>query len=267
MLIKSFVLGAALVSTPLCFLDVPFVDAPSLDAQGPGRADAPSSRAAASKQDPQAGALVRTEQQLQAARKELEAARRDLADLRRQIDELLDIADQGLIAEPRRRGNQSCAPTRNRALLSHYQWLERNHHDQRAEQALAAVVEQAGSDSGRLAHLARELMTEKETAGQFDRVALALAQQIEKDKSRHRDARLLDTMALANFLNGGIEHAIVLQQAAIKNGGNNDEYRTRLRTYEAARTALAAAKVAPTAAPAANTEALPAAVAAVNDDE
>ncbi|MCA8963983.1 MAG: hypothetical protein H6838_20070 [Planctomycetes bacterium] len=256
MLIKSFVLGAALVSTPLCFLDV----------QGPGRAG--SSPAAAGRQDPHAGSLQRTEQQLQAARNELEAARRDLADLRRQIDELLDIADQGLIAEPRRRGNQSCSPTRNRALLSHYQWLERNHHDQRAEKALAAVVEQAGNDAGRMAQMARELMTQKETAGQFDRVALALAQQIEKGNSRHRDARLLDTMALANFLNGGVEHAIELQQLAIANGGNNDDFRTRLRTYEAARTALVAAKDAPVTAPAASGEAaLPAAIASANDDE
>lgn len=45
-------------------------------------------------------------------------------------------------------------------------------------------------------------------------------------------------MALAHFLNGKIDRAIELEQQAIAAGGNGDEYRRRLRTYEAAREAL-----------------------------
>lgn len=250
MLIKSFVLGAALVSTPLCFFDL----------QGPERNGAATPAAASTEatQGESAAQLQRTQQMLAAARRELQSAQRDLADLRRQVNELLDIADAGLLAR-RRDGSQSCSPTRNRALLSHYQWLDRNHHAERAEKALAAVVELAGSDVGRLAEMARELMTEKETAGQYDRLALALAQRVEQAANGRRlDARQLDAMALAHFLNGGIDRAIALQEAAIEAGGRGDDYRRQLRTYQAARAALVAAQGGEAAAPA---------IAAAHDDE
>lgn len=246
MLIKSLVLGAALVSTPLCFLDQ----------QDP----APASReraapAASARKVDEAGQLRTLQQQIAAARKELEGARRDLTDMRRQVNELLDIAEAGFAMNERRNHSQSCSPQPSRSLLTHYQWLEQNRHEARAEKALATVVERAGSDPRRLCDMARELMTDKETAGQFDRVALALAQRVGNKVS---DPRQLDTVALAHFLNGGIAEAIATQQAAIERGGKSDDYRRRLRTYEAALAAVAAAQQAGPA---------PRATIAANDDD
>ena len=92
------------------------------------------------------------------------------------------------------------------------------------------------------------------TAGKFDELALALTQRMEvlsaSDKRRRRiDHNHLDTAALANFLNGNVEKAISLQKKAIGKNSSSD-FRRRLRTYEAARTALAKAQrgvVLPTA--------------------
>jgi len=129
-------------------------------------------------------------------------------------------------------------------LMSHYQWMRDQGHQQRASGALAKVVEQVGDDAGRLSSVARDLMTDKETAGKFDDVALALTQHMGQvksaDKRRSRiDHNHLDTAALANFLNGKVEAAIKLQEQAIAKGGNGDDFRRRLRTYEAAQVALA----------------------------
>lgn len=253
MLIKSLVLGAALISTPLCFLDQ----------QDPKLAPRERAPAAAPAKVDDAAKLRDLQKQLSAARKELDGAKRDLGDMRRQVNELLDIAEQGLQLNERRNHSQSCSPSISRSLLSHYQWLEKNRHEQRAQKTLAAVVERAGDDPRRLGEMARELMTEKATAGQFDRVALALAERIEertgaRQDRRRLDPRLLDTVALAHFLNGGIAEAIANQQAAIECGGNGDDYRRRLRTYEAALAAVAAAQQATPA---------PNAAVAANDDD
>lgn len=107
-------------------------------------------------------------------------------------------------------------------------------------------------------------MTNKSIAGKFDEVALALAQRMEAltaaDKRRRRiDHNHIDTAALANFLNGNVEKAIALQKKAIAKNSSSD-FRRRLRTYEAARTALAKVQ---------RGVALPAAtmIAANNEDE
>ena len=55
------------------------------------------------------------------------------------------------------------------------------------------------------------------------------------------DYNHLDTAALANFLNGKVDAAIKLQLQAIAKGGKSDDFRRRLRTYEAAQVALSKA--------------------------
>ena len=80
--------------------------------------------------------------------------------------------------------------------------------------------------------LAWNLMTDKETAGQYDRLAMAVAKRMQKRGSlKHQ---YTDTVALANFLNGQVDEAIALQKRAVTKN-DSDDYRRRLRTYEAAK--------------------------------
>ncbi|MEO6595863.1 MAG: hypothetical protein ABIP94_14015 [Planctomycetota bacterium] len=170
---------------------------------------------------------------LAAARRELAAARRDLQKLGEQLECALDALDSTV--EPQRERN--CSPSRSRALMSHYQWLRSNGHEQRASAAVAKVVDQLGDNPQRLNSAARELMTDKETAGQFDEVALAISERMQKTEEPLGHNQL-DTVAFAHFLNGKFESAIALQQQAIERGGNSDDYRRRLRTYQSAQAAL-----------------------------
>ncbi|MCA8952371.1 MAG: hypothetical protein KDE27_22870 [Planctomycetes bacterium] len=238
MLIKSLCLGAVLVSTPLCL----FTPDTGFDLQGKERVRAAppmklqDPRDTKTKVSKPAPREANERAEIQRLRRELEGAKRDVEDMRRQLGELLDTMDQGFVAQQHR----NCSPSRNRALMSHYQWLDKNHHDERASKALATIVEQAGNDAGHLNGLAWGLMTDKETAGQFDRVALALAERMEQGRGR-LPHRYIDTVALARFLNGQVDQAVALQKRAIAAGGNSDDYRRRLRTYEAAQAAVAKA--------------------------
>lgn len=230
MLIKGFCLGAVLVSTPLCLLTE----------STPERAAGVVTEVqlAGHVQEPQPDQSLTRHQQkeLKKVRRELAEAKRELADMRRQLGEILDTMD----AQFAKQQHRSCAPSRNRALMSHYQWLDHNGHDKRAEKSLNTIVAAAGKDVGRLNSLAWDLMTDKDTVGKFDRVALALADQMEKSrKLRHH---YIDTIALARFLNGQVDRAVDLQKRAIAAGGNSDDYRRRLRTYEAAQEALLVAR-------------------------
>ena len=66
-------------------------------------------------------------------------------------------------------------------------------------------------------------MTEEDTAGKYDRIALALAERMEQRAQGQRiNHSYLDTMALARFLNGQVDRAIALQQQAIASGGNDE---------------------------------------------
>ncbi len=215
MLVKALVLTALVSSTPIAILVTQDPD------RRPQPADAPSRLGAA---------------ELAHARAELAQAHAELLQVRAQLEQALDALDRS--CEPRR-DHGSCSPSRSRALMSHYQWLREQGHATRAAGTLAKVVDQFGEEPNRLNGIAWNLMTDKETAGKHDEVALAIAQRM----GAHADqlqAHHLDTMALAHFLNGGIERAVELQQQAIERGGNGDDYRRRLRTYEAARAAVAA---------------------------
>jgi Skp family chaperone for outer membrane proteins len=224
MLVKGLVLTAVLASTPLAIVV-------TQDPQPP-RAEA-AARAQALQQQQAA--------EFAAAREQLQAAREELQRLRAQLERALDALDRQ--HQPQRERN--CAPSRGRALMSHYQWLRDEGHRERAAGTLAKVVDQVGADQHQRNSVAWGLMTDKETAGRFDDVALAIAQRMEQGAAR--DANHLDTIALAHFLNGKFDRAVALQQQAIAAGGHGDEARRRLRTYEAARDALAESQGTPAA--------------------
>lgn len=245
MIIKGIALTALVASTPLALFatqDPKPVGSKSQAIERTTNQDSEARRKAAE--------AKRSSQDLRRARAELHAAQKDLVRLRGQLEAALDRVDTHVAPERER----NCSPSRNRAMMSHYQWLRDQGHDKRAGGALAKVVEQVGKDTGRLNSVAWDLMTNKATAGKFDELALALTQRMEvlsaSDKRRRRiDHNHLDTAALANFLNGNVEKAISLQKKAIGKNSSSD-FRRRLRTYEAARTALAKAQrgvVLPTA--------------------
>lgn len=235
MIIKGIALTALVASTPLAlFATQDPLQAESKQAveQKAEKNNAETRRLAAE--------LKRQKLSVQRARTELQAAQKDLGTIRRQLGAALDRLDGTF--EPKRERN--CSPSRSRMLMSHYQWMRDQGHKQRADGVLAKVVKQVGDDTGRLNSTAWGLMTNKDTAGKFDEVALALTQRLAQvrtaDKRRRGrvDYNHLDTAALANFLNGKVETAIKLQADAIAKGGKSDDFRRRLRTYQAAQVAL-----------------------------
>lgn len=257
MIVKGIALTALVASTPLALFAT----------QDPLRAEAKQAlQQEAEKNNAEtrrlAAELKRQKLDVQRARNELRAAQKDLVTLRSQLNAALDRLD-GTFAPQRER---NCAPSRSRMLMSHYQWMRDQGHKQRADGVLAKVVKQVGDDAGRLNSTAWGLMTNKDTAGKFDDVALALTKRMAEvtatDKRRRGrvDYNHLDTAALANFLNGKVETAIKLQSEAIAKGGRSDDFRRRLRTYQAAQLALTKASKG---------VALPAAtmVASANEDE
>lgn len=246
MLLKGLVVTALVASAPIAVVatqDPAPAKAPAAPAATPK--NAPDCCAAPSRQDP-ATAHAEAEA-LQKARAELQQAQRELQQLRQRLEGALDQLDRQY--EPQR--DRDCSPSRGRALMSHYQWLRDQGHEQRAGSVLAKVVEQVGDDKNRLRHAAQELMTERETAGRFDDVALALVQRMEASGGLQQHHQF-ETAALAYFLNGKVGEAVARQQQAIARGDRGDDARLRLRTYEAAMAAVAKAQ-----APANGTKAAP----------
>lgn len=219
MLVKGLVFTALVASTPIALVA-------TQEPKAASRAEASALQRLEAAQQQAAADLAR-------ARQELAGAQQELAKLRQQLDRALAALDATF--EPQRERN--CSPSRSRALMSHYQWLRDEGHAERAAGTLAKVVDQVGNDQHQRNSTAWDLMTDKQTVGKFDDVALAIAQRMEQ--SGAREHHHLDTMALAHFLSGQVERAIELEQQAIAAGGNGDEYRRRLRTYEAAREAVA----------------------------
>jgi hypothetical protein len=243
MLVKGLVLTVLVASTPIALVST----------QDPRPQPARPADAGASSQQRLEALQRQTAHDLERTQQELNAARADVERLRRQLDGALDALDRTF--EPQR--ERSCSPSRSRILMSHWQWLRDQGHEQRATGALAKVVDQVGNDQGRRNSVAWDLMTDKESAGKFDEVALAIAQRMESTgASEHHH---LDTIALANFLNGKVDRAVELQQQAIAAGGSGDDYRRRLRTYEVARDTIAKGQAAKPAAG-------PTLIAATNDD-
>ena len=221
MLIKGIALTALVASTPLAVF--------ATQDPEPQRADRRS--------DAEHERLQNT---LKRVRAELKGAQREVELLRKQLSAALDRLDSQ--AEPER--ERSCSPSRSRMLMSHYQWMREQGHRDRARVAMEKIVKRVGEDANRLNSLARDLMTDKETADKFDELALALARRMQSlasgaQKHRRRISHVhLDTIAFAHFLNGNVARAVEIQRQAIAHGGSGDDYRRRLRTYEVARAAV-----------------------------
>ena len=236
MFLKGLVITTLVASTPLA-LFVPQDPQPApkkVDTTAPTTNDAAPAEARAK----------RSVNELDALRRELDAARSELQTVRHQLEGALDALD--LTFEPQR--DRNCSPSRSRALMSHYQWLRDQGHTERATTTVAKIVERLGDDANQLNSTAWHLMTDEESAGKFDQLALALAERMEQ-RADQLDARQLDTVAMARFLAGHVDRAVELQAQAIERGGNGDEFRRRLRTYRAAQVAIAKASTAPALVP------------------
>lgn len=215
MFAKPVVLGVLLAASPLCFLAA--VQDPNLR-QG---AASLSEEIAALR-----GEVARLRAVAEDARARLEGAQSEVGEVRRQLEECLDLLQQS--TEPERRHN--CTPSR--ASLTYYQWLDRNGHGPRADAMLERAIAENGNEPRRLVSMASSLMREEETAGKFDRAALAVARRLLVDDAK-LDPRALDVIAMAHFLNGQVDEAVQFERRAV--GANkNGEDRERLRLYEAA---------------------------------
>ncbi|MEM7202398.1 MAG: hypothetical protein AAF628_19155 [Planctomycetota bacterium] len=107
------------------------------------------------------------------------------------------------------------------------------------------VLDRGGDAAARDAQLARltntnavtlnneawYLMTRAEVRGRFNRLALAMCEAMQRDRTLDYAER--DTMALALFLNGRIVDALEMQRPAAKSA-ENERYDRRLRRYERA---------------------------------
>ena len=209
MLTKTVLIASALCCVPLYFFT-------------PTRAAAVGLSAS-----PSASALVAASHvDLEVARHRAAKAEHESAQLRAQLDECLDL----LVQTGARRSRHNCTPSRNR--LVQFQWMHEHGHLAHADRVLDQIVSDAGRRPRQLTDLAKRLMTDKESAGKFDQVALALS--MRATETEGPSARSLDTAALALFLNRRVDEAIELQRRAL---AEEDErsYRQRLRTYEAAR--------------------------------
>jgi hypothetical protein len=218
MLVKTLAIGAIVASLPLCLIAARPDFAP---AQTPGESTPTLDHAA-----------------LERLQRELREARAEAKELREELQECLDHLD--LAVMPAREPN--CTPSRS--LLFHYQWLDQRGHDERKKRVLDKISEQHHGRPERLDALARELMDDKETAGKFDRAALALTERALAAGSPR--PRTLDTAALAHFLNGHVDDAVRLQREAL-GARDEDEYRRRLRVYEAAQAAVGKSAAVPSA--------------------
>lgn len=215
MFAKPVVLGVLLVASPLCFLAA--VQDPNLR-QG---AASLSEEIATLR-----GEVARLRAVAEDARARLQGAQSEVGEVRRQLEECLDLLQQS--AEPERRHN--CTPSR--ASLTYYQWLDRNGHAQRADAMLERAIAENGNEPRRLVSMASSLMREEETAGKFDRAALAIARRLLADDAG-LDPRALDVIAMAHFLNGQVDAAVRFERRAVSANKSGD-YRERLRLYEAA---------------------------------
>ena len=228
---QSITLAVALACTPLllsAFEDDSKSKALGMKATAKGAAASAVLSKSASKQERATRAQIRAfRQQLEELRARLarnESARKRIA---QQLEESLDLLEKSIAREAR----HNCSPSRR--LLTYYQWFDRNGHDKRAKRTLAHSVREYRGNHRRILSAARSLMTDRKTAGKYDRAALALTEMVSKQQ-RSFDHRDLDTTALAMFLNGQPEKAVELQRQALAKVRDSSDYRRRLRTYEVA---------------------------------
>lgn len=231
MQLKAVFVGIALASTPFLVSavtqdpvtpdPVPLLDAiqttapPSFELRG-DRSEIEKLRAA----------LQRAEEAATDARQRSKAAVGEL-------DEALTIIANGGLAFQQSSRSNACNPSRARIrnLITQYEWMKDRGHETHATTILTRVVKENGTKNSQLDSLARDLMTNKETSGKFNRAALALAELMQKRGSLKDSYQ--DTVALAMFLNGRVSDAVAAQTRAIKSR-DRSEYRRRLMVYQAA---------------------------------
>ncbi|MEM7203721.1 MAG: hypothetical protein AAF628_25885 [Planctomycetota bacterium] len=231
MLVKATAIGLVLASTPL------FLAATQQDPAATGCCES------AAQLEASAADMARLRGELESLRRRAKAARAEVQDLRSQLEESLDMLE----ASTPQREHRNCSPSRSnrRSLMTQFQWLKTHGHDTRATKLLTRMLKSFGDNPNNLNSVAWNLMTDDETAGKYDDVALALAERMEAKRTRRHEH--LDTIALARFLNGQLEAAVKLQRTALK-AKNSDDYRRRLRTYEVALASVAKGQASPATA-------------------
>ncbi len=104
-----------------------------------------------------------------------------------------------------------------------------------AERVGTYLIEKAADNASLLNGFAWNLLTEDDLKGKFNELALLAANQCDKT-SGGENWMFLDTLALAQFENGAVKEAAVLQRKAIELADDSpavEELQTRLVMYEA----------------------------------
>lgn len=227
MLTKAILCGIALASTPFVVIGSTQdpKDSPAAREFAPAGPELRDDTAPAVATDGKDAQIERLEAELAQLRERVAQAQAQVQALGGQVDEAMD-----LLVDSTNERRHHCSPSRR--LLTYHKFMQKNGHGERAEKIVDRLVKEHNNDNNALNAFAWNLMTEKNTVGQFDGLALSIAERMQKN--RHLDHQQLDTVALAKFLNGKVEEAIALQRRAIEQEGDSHDYRRRLRTYETA---------------------------------
>ena len=141
----------------------------------------------------------------------------------------LSACEAGAIRHPQ---DASLACMRLRLLLARC-------GDDAAAAALAKDYRAKSVSSNSLNNDAWYLMTQVETLGRFDTLALAQCEEMQQEEGDALDFVSADTVALAMFCSGRIARAIELQAGAVKAFPNDLAYEGRLLRYRATAKLLA----------------------------
>ena len=100
--------------------------------------------------------------------------------------------------------------------------------------AVNAFMESFSNHANAMNTLAWDFLTKEKFGGNYNDLALALANKA-CEASHYKSWAILDTAALAHFKTGNVAKAIELQELAIKHGGERiDEVKERLEQYRSA---------------------------------
>ena len=112
--------------------------------------------------------------------------------------------------------------------------------DEQAAAKLMVEYRKAAGEGRDLNNDAWYLIVQTPTMGRFDTLALAQAQELERQMGDAISFGNKDTVALAYFVNGHVDKAVELQTDATEQGGNQAVYVGRLTRFRAAQEELAA---------------------------
>jgi hypothetical protein len=111
--------------------------------------------------------------------------------------------------------------------------------DEQAAAKLMVEYRQAAGQGRDLNNDAWYLIVQTPTMGRFDTLALAQAQELERQTGDRISSGNKDTVALAYFVNGFVDKAVELQTDAAEQSGNQAVYVARLTRFVAAQRELA----------------------------